>query len=190
VNSTLNSVFNLVYDNSTMKPTYSASSGFITPATSTTDVCSISGSATKTVKVRRIIVAATGGTLSVIEPLAIIKRSTTYTVASGGVAMVQVPYDSTNSLTGSTTNAGTAALVEAWTVNPTVGTTIGALADVSFYIGVGGTNAPAPGHTETFTFGTLGSPVVLRGVAQNIGVNFNGNTILGTVSCTFEWTEE
>lgn len=39
-------------------------------------------------------------------------------------------------------------------------------------------------------FGKLGQPIVLRGVAQSVAINLSGITLTGTVSCTFEWTEE
>lgn len=185
VNSTLNSVFNLVYDNSTMKPTYMASSPPITPVASTQDICSISGSATKTVKVRRIVISAVGAASPVTEPLVFIKRSTAYT-AGAGTAIAQVPYDSVNSLTGSASNAGTVGMLEAWTSNPTSGTVVGAVLETLFFIGA----TAATGHEYRFDYGVLGSPIVLRGVAQNLGVNFAGNTISGAITCNFEWTEE
>lgn len=185
VNSTLQSVFILTYDLSTMKPTFSAASPQITPASSTQDICSISGSATKNIRVRRIIVNATGAAASVTEPIAILKRSTAYT-AGAGSAITQVPYDSTNSLTGAAQTTGTAAMVEAWTSNPTAGTLVGAISEQLFFIG----STTTAGHQITFTFGERGSAIILRGAAQNLAVNFAGNTISGTVSCTFEWTEE
>ena len=74
VNSTLNSVFTLAYDNSTMKPTYSAS-GVVTPVASATDICTLQGSATKNIRVRRVLVAGIGFAVNA-EPVSIVKRST------------------------------------------------------------------------------------------------------------------
>ena len=183
VNSTLQSVFNLVYDNSTMKPTYSATGNFATVA-SASDICSISGSASKTVKVRRVILSVAGGTTGVTEAIALVKRSTAYTAGAGGT-MAQVPYDSVNSLTGAA-NVGTVGFAEYWTSNPTVGTFAGSVADP--YVNIA--TSVLGGTRYTFTLGELGSPVVLRGVAQNLAVNFNGVTVAGAASCTFEWTED
>ena len=45
VNSTLQTVFTLAYDNSTMKQTFSSSKTFV-PAAAATDVCTLNGSAT------------------------------------------------------------------------------------------------------------------------------------------------
>lgn len=183
-NALTNSIFNSVYDNSTMKPSYSAAAVYA-PAASGTDTCSIAGSASKTIKVRQVVFTATGAAAGVTEAIAVIKRSTAYTAGAGGT-MAQVPYDSINSLTSSTTNAGTSGLVEYWTGNPTVGTAVGTLADPFVYIGT----AILGGARYTFNFGDLASPIVLRGVAQNLAVNLNGVTISGNISCRFEWTEE
>lgn len=177
VNSTLNSVFTLAYDNSTMKQTFSASLSGISPVASASDVCTLSGSATKTIKVRRITFTSLPTTI-VSEPIQILKRSTA-SVYTSAVALTKTPYDSSNA-------ASTVALAEAFTANPTVGTLVGALADVVLPFGLTGTgNAP-----YTFVFGQLGQPIVLRGVAQSVVVNLNATTFSGTVGCTFEWTEE
>lgn len=185
VNSTLASVYTLAYDNSTMKPTYSATSVFV-PGVGATDVCSISGSANKTVKLRRIIF---GGVATAVQtdPVAVMKRSTAYTAGQGG-AMAKVPYDSQLSLSPNSTQVSTVNLAEAWTANPTVGTLVGVLADI--YVTYGNLTTGV-GANYQFTFGTLGSPVVLRGIAQNVAINLNGFTpVGGVISCTFEWTEE
>lgn len=177
INSTLNSVFTLVYDASTSKPTYSAT-GFLTPAGSPTDVCSITGSATKTVRVRRVIVSG-ANSAAISEAVSIIKRSTANS-AGAGSAMTQVPYSSTNS-------AGTVAVAELWTGAPTVGTAVGTLADRYVLFGAPTSLAPA----TVFDFGQLGSPVFLRGVAQQLSVNLQGQGGgAGTIICTFEWTED
>ncbi len=63
VNSTLNTVFTLAYDNSTMKQTYSAAGVVTSTMTASGEVCAISGSATKNVRVRRVII---GGSMSAI----------------------------------------------------------------------------------------------------------------------------
>lgn len=178
VNSTLSSVFTLAYDNSTMKPTYSATT-ILTPFGGATDVCSISGSATKTVKVRRIIFAGVASAVQT-QPVAIIKRSTANT-NGGGYSIAKVSYDSSNA-------ASTVGTAEAWTTDPTLGTTVGTLADLY----VQWANATTGlGSVTTFTFGQLGQPIVLRGVAQSAAVNLGGvNYTSPTISCTFEWTEE
>ena len=178
VNSTLNSVFTLAYDNSTMKQTYSATVSGASPAASATDVCSLAGSATKTIKVRRVLFTSTP-TTAVTEPISVLMRSTASTGA--GSAIATMSYDSANA-------ANTSALVEVWTSNPTAGTLTGVLADVAIGFGIA-TTANTP-FANTFVFGQLGQPIVLRGVAQQVAVNLSGITFTGTFGCTFEWTEE
>ncbi len=182
VNSTLNAVFTLAYDQSTMKPTYSATR-LITPASSATDVCILGGSATRSVRVRRIIFSGYTTGTAVTEPVAILKRST---LGTGGTQQLidMVPHDTTNTLTNAANTA--TANAEAFTANPTVGTLVGALADV--YVSFQATTGINSGYQ--FEFGRLGSPIVLRSAAQNVVVNLNGVTITGLISCTFEWTEE
>lgn len=184
VNSTLNAVFTLVYDQSTMKPTYS-STMTATTATTPGDVCLLKGSATKTIKVRRVIVSGKAATV-VTEPVLLIKRSTMTTTGTGTLPVITA-YDSTNSLSGSTTNTATA-VTEVFTANPTAGTFVGELISAALQYANTSTGL---GSTYTMLFGQLGSPVVLRGIAQNIAVNLGGITVAsGELTCTFEWTEE
>jgi len=183
VNSTLQAVFNLVYDASTMKPTYSAA-GAVTPAAGATDICSLSGSATKNVRVRRIILTGQISTAA-NEPVSILKRSTANSGA--GTALTKVAYDSTNSLTNSTTNTSTVNKAEVWTGVVTQGTLVGELADIHAFFSTSTTQA----QQTIFEFGQRGSPVVLRGIAQQISVSLDGQGGgTGTLLCTFEWTEE
>lgn len=177
VNSTINSVFTLAYDNSTMKQTFSATQAGITAVASQTDMCSLTGSATKTVKVRRVIFSNVPLATAVTEPISVLKRSTATTGA--GTSLATVAYDTNNAATS-------VALAEVWTAAPTVGTPIGVLADIVAPFAIGsGANSPI-----TFTFGQLGQPLVLRGVAEQVAINLSGVTLTGTVGCTFEWTEE
>ncbi len=178
VNSTLNAVFTLAYDQSTMKPTYSATA-IVVPTTSATDVCTLNGSATKNVRVRRLLV---GGVASVVqtEEIGVVKRSTANTGGTGGV-LVAVPYDSGSS--------AATAFAEKYITNPTLGTLVGDIAD--FNITWGNLSTGVGSGTRELLFGQLGSPVVLRGAAQQVSLNLNGNTLVtGKIACTWEWTEE
>lgn len=178
INSTLNSVFTLVYDNSTMKPSYTSTSTMFTIPAFATDVCSLAGSATKTVKVRRV--ALTGvATAVATEPVEIIKRSASPT---GGTQVV----DAVTTL--DSINAASTVLAEHFTANVTPGTIVGglylqSLTYANFTTGVGG--------STIFEFGQRAQPIVLRGVLQNVTVNLLGWTPpAGQLNCTFEWTEE
>lgn len=179
VNSTLNSVFTLAYDNSTMKQSFSASN-VVTIASSPSDVCVLQGSATKNVRVRRVILSGNATAVGSVT-VAIEKRSTAPT--GGTVATPTIgPHDSSNA-------AGTA-VMETFTANPTtLGTGVAILAEQFVFFG-NLTTGVANGIKE-FTFGQLAQPVVLRGVAQGVAVHLGGVTVAGGVlACTFEWTEE
>lgn len=181
VNNTLSTVFTLAYDNSTMKPSYSATSFGTVPALST-DVCSLTGSATRRVKVRRIIISGQNS-VQVSEPIAIIKRSTASSGA--GEAMTKVAYDSNNA-------ASTVGTAERWTAAPTtLGTIVGTLADV--FVAFANLTTGVVAAPYVFMFGQLAQPVVLRGIAQSLNVNMEGQggaVAGGTLVCTFEWTED
>lgn len=181
VNSTLNSVFTLAYDNSTMKPTYSSWNSYNPAATGATDICTITGSATKNIRVRRVFfngIATTAAT----DPVAIIKRSTASSGGTATFAVTSVPYDSSN--------AAVTATVTYYTANPTVGTIVGVVADPMFSFG-NLTTGGAQALPSQMIFGALGQPIVLRGVAQSLSVNLNNLIYPGLVaSCGFEWTEE
>lgn len=160
-----------------MKQTFSSSSLF-TVASAATDVCTLTGSATKNVRVRRAII--TGSATSVAtEPVEVFKRSTANSAGTAITGAV-VPYDSSNS-------AGTA-VARVYTANPTVGTAVGVLAIQYLTYANNTTGVGAP---TTFVFGELGQPIVLRGVAQVFAVNLAGLTVSGAqLGCTIEWTEE
>src|ERR1044071_2381831 len=119
--STFTTVWTLAWEVSTLKPTYSAAAPGITPVSSGNDICTLSGSATRTLRVRRVILVGSGATTAVTEPIAIVKRSTASTGA--GTAITKVAYDSQAA-------ASTATLAEVWTANPTAGTLVGVLADI------------------------------------------------------------
>lgn len=198
VNSTLNTVFTLVYDQSTMKATYSGSGGGQVGTTQTL-ICVLQGSATRNIRVRRILISG-GATAVATDPIAIWKQSTPPSTATGvpgttAGAYVVSPlpgYDSSNS-------AATAIMDFYFSVGgaaPTVtfGTIVGALADVpltfnNYTTGVGS-------GLLTINFGERGSPVVLRSASETIAVGSGGPGTTTTfpagteIRCTFEWTEE
>lgn len=178
VNSTLNSVFTLVYDASTMKKTYSASRGFYSTAATAQDICTLYGRAGQTVKVRRIIIGLRSSSAG-SDPVGIIKRSS---IQIGGTAQTVTPvaYDSAS--------AASTAVAEFYTANATTaGTFVGLLAEITVPV------APTSQVDRDYTYitGQLGSPIVLRGAAESVSANLSGITLTaGAASCTFEWTED
>lgn len=94
--------------------TYTAVSLALVPAASATDVFCISGSSSKIVAIRKIVITGTAGTL-VSLPFTLVRRTsldTGGTAATGSAAPVASPHNSTN-------GAATATLI-AYTANPTI----------------------------------------------------------------------
>jgi hypothetical protein len=163
---------------------YSATSGIFAPAAlATTDIFIISGSATKTVRILYVGCTITQNVAAVKE-VRLVKRST---ANSGGTASAatKVPFDSTSA-------ASTVATCQSYTANPTLGTTVGNISTVQFI-------APDNSLSNTICDLTLfdsqmstSNPIILRGVAENLAVNFGG-VALGTgpaTTVTVVWSEE
>src|SRR5215472_10898373 len=103
------------------KPTYSAAVSAINLGTSaTTDVWTITGSASKVIRVLRMTISGTIATTAVNFDVSVIKRST---ADSGGTpaAATVTPYDANDA-------AGTATVNSYTGVGPTAGTTVGTVA--------------------------------------------------------------
>ena len=163
--------------------TYSAYDIPITPAASATDVCSIAGSSTALIRVTRVELSNAQTTAGMNEWF-LTKRSS-LNLAGTSVVMTSVPHDSISS--------PATALVNYWTANPgTLGTAVGMIR---------GTSVVSPAPASSTTIGTYvwdfdqnnsQEDILLRGVNQQLGVNFNGHAIPAgmSVGCGFTWTEE
>jgi hypothetical protein len=162
------------------KASYSAGvSGFIPPAAAT-DVFTITGSGTKTIRITKVTISCTTSAGSGIAiNCSLIKRST---ADSGGTSSVvtNVPHDSTN--------AAATAVVRSYTANPTLGTTVGNIRTIRFQINSAGTTS----NELQAEFGTRPSQsIVLRGTSEQLTVNFGAATITNPIcSIAVEWTEE
>lgn len=158
--------------------TYSASNVFVLPA-SATDVLTISGSATKTVKLFSILfylTATTGSNATIIG----LRRSSLNT---GGTStlLTNVPND--------TNNAASTAVVRSYTANPTLGTLVGNNLTYGVYVSGGGTISSLP--FSYFIDNALEQPIILRGINQLFALNMNGVTFAGnSARATIVWTEE
>jgi hypothetical protein len=162
------------------KATYRAVKIALAPAASATDIFTITGSASKTVRVTRVRVSGTETTAG-HATFQLIKRSTADT-AGTSAAVSAVPLDSTD--------AAATATVLSYTANPTLGTTVGTVAASRIFL-----PAPATATGEEsllFTFGDLAAKaLVLRGTSQVLAVNLNGVTVTGgSLHIEVEWTEE
>lgn len=165
--------------------TYAATGIGIVPASSATDIACITGSSTKVVRLQRIRVSGSAGTLITI-PVVLTKHASANT---GGTAAVTtalpVPYalDSANAAATATTTA--------YTANPTISDAApGLISSVTLSLN---TTSALVGQGET-SFDWLGhnymQPPTLRGVAQQICINLNATSpSSGLMNVTFVWTE-
>lgn len=156
---------------------YSATSGQFTSAATATDVATITGSATKTIRIKRVRITGTTTSGSPIGiNIRIIKRSAANT---GGTSVndTEVPYDSSSP-------AATATVVH-YTANPSaLGTAVGDIAcsRTSF------TQSGLTGGDLIYDF--TENPIILHGTSQILAVNFNSVTVTGSNICiVFEWAE-
>lgn len=161
--------------------TYSATTPDVATAANATDVSCIIGSASRTIIVKRIILAgSTGNATTVSSHVNVLKRST---ANSGGTSTVitSVPHDS---------QAPTAtATIRAYTANPTTGTLVGNIASTQLIFAV---TADWPAAV-IITFGDNGMQgVILRGTGESLCVNLNGATITtsGALDASFTWIEQ
>lgn len=158
--------------------TYGAQIVGLVPAAATTDLFTITGSATKTIVVTKIRFGATT-TLGSTKDIVLLKRSTANSAGTSTSPAV-VPFDSADP-------AGTA-VVRAYTANPTLGTVIGAFKAYKFQISAVGT-ANQDLQMEFDPFTTKG--VVLRGTSQVLAVSGNGVAFAAgaSIDISIEWIE-
>lgn len=169
-----------------VKATYRAATpNSVVAAASAAPFFIIQGSATKTIIVQRIIIS--GGTLTAVAYNSY--SATKYSSAiSGGtpVVLTAVPMDSTSA-------PATPNLVQVYTAAPTAGSLVGTLSAKRTLLQA--TTAAAAGIPDIVEFDFRAiletSGIVLRGVAQGLGVNFGAAPATAvTVSLVVEWTEE
>lgn len=168
--------------------TYTATNVF-TPAATPTDLVTITGSATKTVKVWSVRLTTTN-TAAGSQELFLIKRSTVDTTGTP-VAGAVFPVDSAS--------AAVTATVNHYTANPgALGTAVGTVNRVRISSPAA---VPAAFVTNTdagyellplIRNGVFLQPIVLRGIAEQLAVNFNGAALVAgqTHVYTIVWSEE
>lgn len=162
------------------KATYSAAVLGATAALLATDIFTLTGSGTKTIKILRTAISAVG-TAGVQAQFSLIKRSTANTGGTS-TAVTAVSHDSTQSAATATTLS--------YTANPTLGTTVGNVRTARVPVPLAG--AATGTQIVEFVFGEhSGAPIVLRGTGEVLAWNQNGVTIAtASVDIYIEWTEE
>ena len=162
------------------KTTYRASTSVVIAATAT-DIFTIFGSGTKIVRVTYIRYRAYS-TAGGIKTVALIKRSTADTGGTA-VALTAIPLDSAN--------AAATAVVNSYTANPTLGSTVGNISTI--VLGQAAVTTVTPIDNVEWRFGVQnGQAGVLRGTGQGFVINLLGAATQSGENGYFEveWTEE
>lgn len=162
----------------TVKNTYSASAIFAAAA-SATDVFTITGSASTTVRVTRISFTGTQ-TTGAMRDVLIIKRSAANTNGTSATPN-RVPHDSNF--------PAATAVVRNYTANPSaLGAAVGTIRSQKVLISA----ATAVAGEFIVDWGPRNSQApVLRGTSELLAINLNGVTSTGnSLSISIEWTEE
>jgi hypothetical protein len=178
--SASNAIIGTVNINSSAPNTYGAAIVNLALAATATDIFTISGSATKTIKITKVHlngIQTTAGQINV----SFMKRSS---LNSGGTSTVPVaiPYDSLNT--------AATAVVAAYTANPTtLGTVVGTIYAERVFLPGAATASDAQGLQVSYSdFGQ--QSFVLRGLTQLFCFNLVGVTVVGgSVNVSIEWTE-
>jgi hypothetical protein len=152
-------------------------------ANNATDVFTLTGSATQTVKIKKVFIQGTQNTAAFAN-LVLLKRSTANTGGTS-VNLVEVPVDSDSI-------AATATALS-YTANPTLGTLVGNIYTAKLVVPTATVGVSAfDSRPEEIELGEGNSqPIVLRGISEVFSINLNSQTFTGgSFNMWVEWTEE
>ena len=161
--------------------TYGAAIKQISPTSANSDdLFEICGAASKTIRINKITLTGRAAAVGPID-LALIKRSTVGTLSTAGVN--KVPY--------STAWGSASAVLYKYGTAQVVGTYVGAMDVVQYYLG--NLTTGQSGTPQVWTFGNRPSSTpVLNTAAQCLGVSLSGTAAIGgnLYDVGIEWTEE
>lgn len=161
-----------------LQGTYAVSAVDVTPAATTTDVVTVYGSATKTVRVKSVTVSGVATTAGSMD-VSLVKRTAANTEGTS-TAPVIAKFDSTD--------AAATATVAQYSANASALGAGVALATKKLNMGVAGA-----GGVVSFDFATRNDKaLILRGVAQGLAINLNGQAVPngGKITYAVEWEED
>jgi hypothetical protein len=170
------------------KATYSAAIIGLVPGSAATDIATLTGSASKVVKLVKVEITATttSATPAALDVL-LLKRSTANTAGTSTGSPTPVAHDSANPTVSAT--------FLAYTAPPTPGTLVGtALKNDKLMMSLAtATATDFPGVQKlTWIWDQAEQSPTLRGTGDVVAVNLNGATPTATASfdIAFVWTEE
>lgn len=160
---------------------FSGVAAFAINAGVSADLAWIRGSATKTIKVYKVVCSGSGSTAQQAT-LSIIKRSTANTGGTA-VTVTAAPFDSLH--------AAATAVVQRYTADPTEGTAVGTIAAQRKLFPLAGSGSVARESVEFDLSGDI-APVVLRGVNESLALNLSAGSgnFTPTISGYIMFSEE
>jgi len=159
---------------------YSAANTWVVSA-SPTDIATLQGSDTKTIKVRRVLIAGTNGTPNNSE-VSLTRRTSANTGGTSSAPTI-AKMDSTD--------PNPTAVFKTYTINPSPLGTDGGTLKVLFFGAVGPSTTNNPSPSQTYSFGELNSkPIVLRGSSDFLAFNMSSGGASNSMKLSIDWTEE
>lgn len=167
--------------NDGLRATYSASITALASAASATDIFTITGSSTKTVRITRLEISGQATTAAAAQVVLLVRSAANTSGTS--TSPTAVPHDSNS--------AAATATIKAYTANPTTGALVGNLKAAYVFLAAPAT-ATVASEPLFLDFGLRPSQaIVLRGTAQVLAINLNGVTVTGgAFDINVEWTED
>jgi hypothetical protein len=154
----------------------------ITPVATATDVLVLTGSATKVIRVTKVVIVGTATAASIYDHY-VVKRTAANTAGTST--------NVTAAKSDSTDDAQTATLA-LYTANPSaLGTGIAVEANKTYLSASASPGAAA--LPSAYTFGVRNDKaIVLRGTSESLAINFNGQAVPAGASLylSIEWTED
>ena len=176
------------------KTTYSSAFYGLVPPASATDVLCIAASATKTVRVQRVVIGGTGTAVSL--PIQVVRRASLDTGGTQGTTTAN-PGTTTQITSRDTTvatNASATAVLASYTAVPTINDSSPVYVD-SGILGVVATTVGTPTPLTVFDWSRdlenlLQVPTLAKGSTQQLCVNFGGVSTTSSLNGQITWTEE
>lgn len=164
------------------KTSYSLNVLKLAVATGANIIFTLTGSATKTVRVTRLELSGTCATTAKDVNFFIGKYSTAATGGTAGTAPTLVPHDSGN--------AAATATAAVYTADPTAGTLVGQVRSGNLFMAVTGGTTAAPAYIVNFG-DRPSQDLVLRGTSQQLAISLNAeNTATSLIDIVVEWVED
>ena len=165
------------------KATYSASVSGLASVASATDIFTLTGSATKTIRVTHLEVS--GVATTILETSVRVLIRTTADTGGTNAAATAFPHDQNSP-------AATASALS-YTANPTINDGTNRLVrSQKVLFNLAAPTTASESSRMVLDYGNRPSQaIVLRGAAQQLAVNLNGVTVAGpSIDISIEWTEE